>query len=527
MKKSYKNFASKSGELFLLAFAGEDAEPAIEMIQEYGLSGLYLSNDNIPNINSALNLSQILQAAAKNRGDSLSLLLGVDQEGSWSVMAEDSHPGPGNLALGSAGNLALTQQRYHDIAQELRQCGLNLVFSPCADVNTNPLNAIIGMRSFGTDPKDVGEHVAAAVKGAKSAGVLTTLKHFPGHGDTKIDSHRDLPTVSRSKADVWSIDLAPFREGIKAGVDVVMTSHILFEALDSENPATFSKIILQEILREKLGFQGVVISDSMNMHALRKYYKPVDAAVAALSAGVDLIMLAEEHYDHDGDYQKRQRQLIDGVTKAIQDGQIPEDRLHSAFERIRNLRRLADRESTEKSKSVNWVNSSQKTAEKAMRLLQKHQDWSFPKVGSKLSVVRASAERAFDPVIKTRGIGPNPRKSSFDYFVAELKYFFEVQVRVVDKNLVDQPDHLVIILENYTLPGMDFDRSFDKTTIDWAKKFTASRITVVALRDSFDLPETMPLTTLCTYSFREESANAAAKWLAGGVKHIRNGDAFI
>ncbi|HIE42651.1 MAG TPA: hypothetical protein EYP95_05430, partial [Nitrospinaceae bacterium] len=246
------------------------------------------------------------------RGDSLPLLLGVDQEGTWSVMAEDSHPGPGNLALGSAGNLALTQQRYHDIAQELRQCGLNLVFSPCADVNTNPLNAIIGMRSFGTDPKDVGEHVAAAVKGAKSAGVLTTLKHFPGHGDTKIDSHRDLPTVSRSKADVWSIDLAPFREGIKAGVDVVMTSHILFEALDSENPATFSKIILQEILREKLGFQGVVISDSMNMHALRKYYKPVDAAVAALSAGVDLIMLAEEHYDHDGDYQNRQRALIEG-----------------------------------------------------------------------------------------------------------------------------------------------------------------------------------------------------------------------
>ena len=228
MKKNYKNFAANSGELFLLAFAGEDSKPAVEMIQEFGLSGLYLSNDNIPNLNSAKKLSQVVQAAAINRGDFLPLLLGVDQEGTWSVMAEDSHPGPGNLALGSAGDLALTQQRYQDIALELHQSGLNLVFSPCADVNTNPYNAIIGMRSFGTNPKNVGVHVAAAVKGAKSGGVLTTLKHFPGHGDTNIDSHRDLPIVRRSKDDVWEIELAPFRAGINAGVDIVMTSHILY-----------------------------------------------------------------------------------------------------------------------------------------------------------------------------------------------------------------------------------------------------------------------------------------------------------
>ena len=526
MKNNYKNFASKSGELFLLAFAGEDSKPAVEMIQEYGLSGLYLSNDNIPNLNSAINLSQVVQAAAKNRGDSLPLLLGVDQEGTWSVMAEDSHPGPGNLALGSAGDLALTHQRYQDIAHELRHSGMNLVFSPCADVNTNPLNAIIGMRSFGTNPKNVGEHVAAAVKGAQSGGVLTTLKHFPGHGDTNIDSHRDLPKVRRSKSDVWEIELAPFRDGIKAGVDLVMTSHILYEALDPENPATFSKIILQDILREKLCFQGVIISDSMNMHALQKYYKPVDAAVAALSAGVNLIMLAEEHYDHDGDYQNRQRALIEGVSKAIHDGQIPEEKLSSTFERVRSLRRRAGMVFVEKSKNGDWGLSAKKTAEKAMRLLQKHQDWSYPEQGSKLKVVRASSEEAFKPVIQTRGIGPNPRKSSFDVFVEELTHFFEVRTGKINGNIIDQPEHLVIVLENYTLPGMDFDRTLDQSTLNWAKTFSPERLTVVALRDSFDLTETRPLTTLCTYSFREESAEAAAKWLAGVIK-VRNGDAFI
>ncbi len=527
MKKNFKNYASKSGELFLLAFAGEDSKPAVEMIQDYGLSGLYLSNDNIPNSYSASNLSKILQTAANYHGDSLPLLLGVDQEGSWSVMAEDSNPGPGNLALGAAGELSLTERRFKDIAEELRQSGLNLVFSPCADVNTNPLNAIIGMRSFGTEAKKVGAHVAAAVKGAKSGGILTTLKHFPGHGDTNIDSHRDLPTVKRSKNDVWEIDLAPFRDGINAGVDVVMTSHIIFESLDADNPATFSKIILQEILRDKLGFNGVVISDSMNMHALQKHFKPVNAAVAALVAGVDLIMLAEEHYDHDGNYQNRQRFLIEGVSKAIHDGQIPEKILSSAFERIRNLRRKVGEEFTEKLIGKNWNQSSKKTAEKAIRLLQQHRDWSLPDHGCILNVVRASPEEAFESVVQTRGIGPNPNVSSFNAFINELKKYFEVFTREINEKFRDQPEHLVVVLENYTLPGLDFDRSFDQETIDWVKKFPHDRITVVALRDSFDLPDTKPLTTLCTYSFREESAIAAAKCLAGFFKNIRYGDAFI
>jgi hypothetical protein len=161
-----------------------------------------------------------------------------------------------------------------------------------------------------------------------------------------------------------------------------------------------------------------------------------------------------------------------------------------------------------------------------MRILLQHQDWSLPDPGCKLVVVRASSEEAFKPVIQTRGIGPNPRKSSFDVFVEELKHFFEVRAGKINGNIIDQPEHLVIVLENYTLPGMDFDRSLDQTTLNWAKTFLPERLTVVALRDSFDLPETRPLTTLCTYSFREESAEAAAKWLAGVIK-VRNGDAFI
>ena len=526
MTKLNKKMYLKAGELFLLAFSGQDPTPAIEMIKEYGLSGLYLSNDNIPNINSALNLSKIVQKTAKNSGEKLPLLLGVDQEGTWSVMAEDSHPGPGNLALGAANDNNLTRQRYEDMAFELYQSGMNLVFSPCADVNTNPSNAIIGMRSFGIEPKNVGNHVASAVRGAKSGGVLTTLKHFPGHGDTYIDSHRDLPVVKRSKADVWKIDLTPFREGIKAGVDVVMTSHIIYKSLDPDNPATFSKIILQQILREELGFKGVIISDSMNMHALQKHYNPVDAAIAAISAGVDLIMLAEEHYDHDVDYQKRQRALIEGVMEAIKNGKIPEERLNSAFIRVRNLRKKSGILTTKKRRFEDLDYSAQKAAEKALRLLQKNQDWSLPIQGSRLNVLRSSSEEAFSQVIKTRGIGPNPRESSYDYFIDAIKNNFEIRILEKNDNSINQSEHLVIVLENYTLPGMDFDNSQDQTVLEWAKNFSPGNVTVIALRDSFNLPETDPFTTLCTYSFRQESAIAAANWFSGLVNNIKLGDAF-
>ena len=129
-------------------------------------------------------------------------------------------------------------------------------------------------------------------------------------------------------------------------------------------------------------------------------------------------------------------------------------------------------------------------------------------------------------VIQTRGIGPNPRESSYDFLIDALQNYFEIRIIELNDNSPDQSEHLVIVLENYPLPGMDFDKSLDQTVLEWAKNYSLGKVTVIALRDSFNLPETGPLTTLCTYSFREESAIAATKWLAGLVKNIQHGDAF-
>ena len=530
MIESSEKLAEYAGELFLLAFAGRDPEPAISMIRDYGLSGLYLSNENIPSREAAIKFTTTVQEASKKSGQSLPLLLGVDQEGTWSVMAEDSSPGPGNLALGSSNDPELTGKRYHHLAEELSACGLNLVFAPCSDVNTNPSNAIIGMRSFGTKAEHVGLHVAAAVRGVQAGGIFPTLKHFPGHGDTYVDSHRDLPTVSRSEKEVRSIDLVPFSEGIKAGVELVMTSHICFESLDSQKPATFSSLILQKILREEMGFQGVIISDSMNMHALQKHYDPIDASVEALRAGVDLIMLAEEHYDHDKEYQNRQRNLVEGVKEAIRHGKIAKERIQEALSRVRRLREKISSQPNRELKSKQWNSSSYESAEKALRILQKHPHWQRPILKSKIKVIRASTSKSYELVTKTRGIGPNPKKSSFEALIGFLKDFYEVIPVQNLEELSSPEDHIIMVLENYTLPGVDFDHSRDDDLIqqllEGEHMHNPEKVTLIALRDAFQLPLDHPFTTLCTFSFREESANSVVEWLVDEKMKILSGDPF-
>jgi len=166
----------------------------------------------------------------------------------------------------------------------LKAVGLNAVFSPCADCNSNPNNSIIGMRAFGEKAGLVSAMTTGGTQGLHESGINSTVKHFPGHGDTTLDSHRGIPFVNRSRDALFAIDLSPFKQGIKAGTDMVMTSHIIFTALDPDNPATLSSAILKDVLRGQLGFEGVIVSDSMNMQAILKNYTSAEAAIRAFNA---------------------------------------------------------------------------------------------------------------------------------------------------------------------------------------------------------------------------------------------------
>ena len=521
----------KVGQLFLFAFAGRDLKPVAPLIEKFGIGGCYLSQDNASNPEEARELTLSLQKLTQKTPHQIPLILGVDHEGTWGVLVPYSTTGPGNLALGAAGKPELTYKIYHIFGKEMLSVGFNTIFAPCADCNSNPHNAIIGMRSFGEFPERVADQVEAAVKGANASGIITTLKHFPGHGDTSLDSHRNLPTVNKNLDQLEQGDLYPFKGGINAGVDMVMTSHILFPQIDSENPATLSPFILGHLLREKMGFKGVVLTDSMNMGAIKKNYPSDQAAIKAIQAGVDMIMLAEEHYDHDPSrYIEQQIKLIQSVINAVKSGIISPDRLDEASGRILTLKFKKGIFPTPPTMAAlkpqlglpEHISVAIEAADSAITILRdRSQLWPVD-LNQPFILINTVPRDAYAILSHTRGIGPNQSEPVFDIFHKELVRL-GVDTKVYHyENLKDEDipkpilsaNSFIAVTEDYPLPGTDFETNLQKQLV---KKLSASlgeRMMVLAFRSSYELSE-FPLvsTYLCTYSSRPCSALAAAQAL--------------
>ena len=519
----------KIGQLLMLAFAGNRLDEAAILLQRHHVGACYLGQENAPTPREAQELTRRLQALASASGQPAPMLLGVDQEGTWGVMVPGSATGPGNLALGAAADAEVTRRMYRVLGDELRAVGYNTIFAPCVDVNSNPDNPIIGMRSFGEQPEAVARLAAAAVRGAREAGVITTAKHFPGHGDTSTDSHRGIPRVDRPRADIERVDLLPFRSAIAAGVDVMMTSHILFPELDNENPATLSRGIITDLLRGEMGFTGMVLSDSMNMGAMRRNYDPAESAVKALLAGVDMIMLAEEHYDHDaGRYLDIQVRMIRGMVDAARRGVLPESRVDEAVSRVLALKGRIPAQAGELS-SVGGAAHRAVEAEAAQRAVCLA--WDRGRVvplgkGRKVTVVNATTRASYPILTRTRGIGPNQAEPAFDAFAGALAGQVPgLTVLPAERLLqgggvpseVTGADRVVVVLENYTLPGLSFDSESHARVLDLLRPY-AARVVLVALCDPYVLRERQSFAAaVCTCSSRGVSAAAAARALCGAI----------
>lgn len=235
-------------------------------------------------------LSLAMYAAARE-GGLPPPLIGIDQEGGQLIaVAEGATELPGNMALGATRSAALAEASGRVLGRELLAMGINLNFAPSLDINTNPYNPAIGVRSFGDDPALVSELGVALIRGMQAEGVIATSKHFPGHGDTQVDSHYGLPSIEHSLERIRAVELAPFRAAIEAGIEAIMTAHIVTRALDPEYPATLSHIILTKLLREEMGFEGLIMTDALDMHAVEVLGH--DYIVRrSLEAGADLAML--------------------------------------------------------------------------------------------------------------------------------------------------------------------------------------------------------------------------------------------
>ena len=309
----------------LPGFVGTEAPDWIRRRAAAGLGGVVLYGRNVESPEQVATLTRTLH---RERPE---LLVGIDEEGGdvTRLEARTGSSYPGNLALGAGSSSEMTRLVAASMGAELAAAGIDLDLAPDADVNSNPDNPVIGVRSFGSDPRLVSEHVAAFVTGLQSAGVAACAKHFPGHGDTSVDSHLALPTVNDDPRSSGALE--PFRAAITAGVRSVMTAHLLVPSLDSV-PATLSRKILEDLLRSELGFDGLVISDGIEMRAIAGSVGIVAGTVQAIAAGCDAICIGgglKTEADHD--------LLRDGIVVAVREGRLAESRLAAAAERVDRL----------------------------------------------------------------------------------------------------------------------------------------------------------------------------------------------
>jgi beta-N-acetylhexosaminidase len=311
----------KIGQLFVPAFGSRDE--ALSMIKQYHVGGFIYFPANTQTPRQTAKLSNTLQRAAK-----IPLLIGVDEEQGTVSRLPYLTRFPGNMALGATRRPDDVRTAARITGTELRAVGINQDYAPVADVNVNAANPVIGVRSFGSDPTLVAQLVGAAVDGYRSAGVAATAKHFPGHGDTTTDSHTGLPVIRHSRATWEKLDAPPFRAAIAHGVDAIMSAHIVVRGLDrSGDPATLSAKVLTGALRDTLGFQGVIVTDSLRMTGARRRYGDAAAAVRAVKAGADQLLMPPNL-----------PQAFQAVRRAVRDGSIPRQRLDSAVTRILRLK---------------------------------------------------------------------------------------------------------------------------------------------------------------------------------------------
>ncbi|NXY93930.1 glycoside hydrolase family 3 protein [Streptomyces sp. BR123] len=277
---------------------------------------------------------QLAALTAQLRAERDEVLVAIDEEGGDVTRLEvrGGSSFPGNLALGAVDDTGLTRSVARELGRRLAECGVNLNWAPSADVNSNPDNPVIGVRSFGADTGLAARHTAAYVEGLQAAGVAACTKHFPGHGDTSVDSHHALPRIDVDLQTLAVRELVPFRAAIEAGTKAVMSAHILVPALDPARPATLSPQILTGLLRKELGHEGLIVTDGMEMHAIAGTYGIERGSVLAIAAGADAICVGGGLAD-----EATVIRLRDALVTAVREGTLPEERLADAAARVRAL----------------------------------------------------------------------------------------------------------------------------------------------------------------------------------------------
>lgn len=350
IKINQMTIEQKIGQMVIVGVEGDTFDSNIgKMIEDYHVGGFIFMGKSVKNTTQLLKLVNGIKTA--NSNNKIPLFLSLDQEGgSIDRMPKEFNRYPTNKAIGKINSENLSYNIGSAIAYEISSFGFNMDFAPVLDINSNPKNPVIGDRSFGTSSKLISSLGVETMMGIQEGKVIPVVKHFPGHGDTSVDSHIGLPRVNKDLEQLNSFELIPFKEAIKNNVDGIMIAHILLPKIDSKYPASLSKVVINDILREKLGFKGVVITDDMTMGAIAKNYSIGDAVIKSVDAGSDIILIAH-------DYNKG-TEAITAIINAVKSGNIKMGRIDESVYRILQLKEKYNLEDkTIGSVNVNEINS--------------------------------------------------------------------------------------------------------------------------------------------------------------------------
>lgn len=373
MKLENMTLQQKIGQMLVIGFNGiEVNDRIIRAIRNYHIGNIILFAGNFKNPKQLYNLNKELQILAlKENG--LPLFITIDQEGEMVTRITNGATFfPGNMALSAGGNEedAYLYGKYS--GEELKALGINFNLAPVLDVNNNKDNPVIGVRSYGKNPQRVSKLGSAYIKGLQENGIIATGKHFPGHGDTSVDSHLDLSSVNHNKDRLEKVELYPFKEAIKMGIKAIMSAHVMFPAYeDRKLPATLSDKVLTGLLRNKLNFNGLIVTDCMEMKAIDSYFGTVEAAVMSIKAGADMICISHT--------EKKQIGVLNRIIEKVESKGIGGERINESVTRIIKFKSEIDIES--------FINSSYEIVDNIINS-NTHKEFSEKISNNSITIVR-------------------------------------------------------------------------------------------------------------------------------------------
>jgi beta-N-acetylhexosaminidase len=431
------------------------------------------------------------------------VLIAMDQEGGMVARLLDVPVSPGAMALGAANEPELTYRVARAMARGLRSIGVNINFAPSADVNNNPLNPVISDRSFGSDPAKVASQVVAYLQGMQAEGIAATVKHFPGHGDTSTDSHLDLPKLDVSRERLEGLEFIPFRAGIAAGVAAVMSYHGLVPVLDPDSPSTLSKTVITSVLRDELGFDGVVFTDALDMAAITQLFTPSEAVIRALAAGIDMPLSL-------GPLELQQTVLKD-VESVLAEGRLEPKNIERSLERVS---RLAKRYPSQSNVNSAWSEGDEALLLQAARQAVVQLGHVEPlNLNQKLCLVGASnavggaASMMMTSPLVALASALEQKGFTVTTLLYDRNYLAETRYSILNQ-LVNFDVTLFVSTSRTRMQGDEKGLALEVARL-------AKRFIHLALWNPYSVQD-LPAPALVSFGFRPESIRAVADVLAGG-----------